>query len=162
MPQTLSTPTPFFLHGLQSSGQGVKAQWFRQHFPAVRIHDYSGDLDQRLAQMEAHLAGFERLILIGSSFGGLMASCFALQYPTRCHRLVLLSPALNFGGYQAPTPSIDVPVVLVTGQHDTVCPPELVIPLAQASFSTLRLYSKDDDHQLHSSFPQLNWSELLA
>ena len=49
--------TPIFLHGLDSSTQGTKARWFRQHFPQVRMHDYTGDLNQRLAQLEEQVQG---------------------------------------------------------------------------------------------------------
>ena len=153
--------TPIFLHGLDSSTQGTKARWFRAHFPQVGMRDYSGDLSQRLAQLEEQVQGLEGLILVGSSFGGLMATCFALRYPERCRRLVLLAPALNFGEYRAPTTKITVPTLLIMGRHDTVCPPHLVQPQAEATFSDLELRIEDDDHMLHTSFPVLDWASLL-
>lgn len=153
--------TPIFLHGLDSSTQGTKARWFRAHFPQVGMRDYSGDLSQRLAQLEEQVQGLEGLILVGSSFGGLMATCFALRYPERCRRLVLLAPALNFSEYRAPTTKITVPTLLIMGRHDTVCPPHLVQPQAEATFSDLELRIEDDDHMLHTSFPVLDWASLL-
>ena len=116
---------PLFLHGLDSSIEGTKAQWFRRHFPGVRLQNYTGELDERLAQLEAQVAGLERLVLVGSSFGGLMAACFALRSPERCRRLVLLAPALNFVDFHPPAAPIAVPTLVVTGAHDTVCPPAL-------------------------------------
>ncbi len=153
--------TPLFLHGLDSSTQGTKARWFREYFPQVRMRDYTGDLSQRLAQLEEQVQGLEELILVGSSFGGLMATCFAIRYPERCKRLVLLAPALNFGEYRAPTIKITVPTLVIMGRHDTVCPPHLVQPQAEATFSQLELRIKDDDHMLHASFPVLDWPKLL-
>lgn len=153
--------TVFFLHGLDSSTQGTKARWFRQHFPQVRMRDYTGDLSQRLAQMEEQVQGLAGLILAGSSFGGLMATCFAIRYPERCRRLVLLAPALNFGEFQPPTQKITVPTLVIMGRHDTVCPPVLVQPQAEATFSDLELRIEDDDHMLHASFPVLDWPNLL-
>ena len=153
--------TALFLHGLDSSTQGTKARWFRQQFPQVQMRDYTGDLSQRLAQLEEQVQGLDGLILVGSSFGGLMATCFALRHPERCRRLVLLAPALNFSEYRPPTTKITVPTLLIMGRHDTVCPPHLVQPQAEATFSELELRIEDDDHMLHTSFPVLDWPSLL-
>ena len=153
---------PLFLHGLDSSIEGTKAQWFRRHFPGVRLQNYTGELDERLAQLEAQVAGLERLVLVGSSFGGLMAACFALRSPERCRRLVLLAPALNFVDFHPPAAPIAVPTLVVTGAHDTVCPPALILPLARASFAGLEVRLEDDDHMLHRTFPSLDWPRLLT
>jgi len=161
-PSQPQPPIALFLHGLDSSIQGTKAQWFARHFPEVRMQNYDGELNQRLAQLEAQVAGHDRLILVGSSFGGLMAACFALRHPERCHRLALLAPALNFGGYQPPTSPIAVPALLVIGEHDTVCPPHLVVPRARATFEHLEVRIEDDDHMLHRTFPLLDWASLLT
>jgi pimeloyl-ACP methyl ester carboxylesterase len=154
--------TALFLHGLDSSIQGTKARWFRDHFPRVRMHNYDGELHQRLKQLEEQVRGMDQLILVGSSFGGLMATCFAIDHPQRCRRLVLLAPALNFGEYRPPDVKVDVPTLLVMGRHDTVCPPYLVRPKAEATFSSLDIRIEDDDHMLHTSFPLLDWQNLLT
>ena len=160
---TATTPaTPLFLHGLDSSIQGTKARWFNQHFPQVRMQNYDGELSQRLSQLEKQVTGMDQLILVGSSFGGLMATCFAIRFPERCRRLVLLAPALNFGEFRPPAKKINVPTLLVMGRHDTVCPPDLVLPQAEATFSALEVRLEDDDHMLHASFPALEWSKLLT
>ncbi len=157
-----SAALALFLHGLDSSIRGTKGQWFREHFPAVQMHDYHGDLDQRLTQLEKEVAGEENLILVGSSFGGLVAACYARKHPKQCRRLVLLAPALNFSGYQPPPRPLAVPTLLVTGAHDTVCPPHLVLPQARATFANLEVRVVDDDHMLHRVFPTLDWSQLLT
>lgn len=154
--------TSIFLHGLDSSIQGTKARWFRQHFPHVQMRNYNGELSQRLTQLEEQVAGMDQLTLVGSSFGGLMATCFAIRYPQRCRRLVLLAPALNFGEFQPPPEKITVPTLLIMGRHDTVCPPHLVQPQAEATFSQLEVRIEDDDHMLHASFPVLDWPNLLT
>lgn len=161
-PAQKTPSSPLFLHGLDSSVQGTKAQWFRRHFPGVRLQNYTGDLAERLAQLEEQVAGLERLVLVGSSFGGLMAACFALRSPHRCRRLVLLAPALNFTDFQPPAAPVSVPTLVVTGAHDTVCPPELILPLARASFADLEVRLEDDDHMLHRTFPSLDWPHLLT
>lgn len=106
--------------------------------------------------------GIDRLILVGSSFGGLMAACFAVRSPERCQRLVLLAPALNFSAYHPPSRPVHVPTLLVIGEHDTVCPPSLVLPLARATFDQLTVRLEDDDHMLHRTFPTLDWPQLLT
>ena len=159
---TTTTPKAFFLHGLDSSIQGTKAQWFRQRFPQVGMQDYHGDLTSRLEQLEAQLASIDNLTLIGSSFGGLMATCFALHHPQRCRRLILLAPALNFSEFRPPVSPIAVPTLLVMGEQDDVCPPALVLPLAQASLSELTVRLENDDHMLHRTFPALDWATLLT
>lgn len=159
----MSTAHPIlFLHGLDSSTLGTKARWFRTHFPAVRMRNYLGDLDQRLDQLEEETTGLDHLVLVGSSFGGLMATCFAARHPKRCERLILLAPALNFDGYQPPTVPLAVEALVVIGKNDTVCPPDLVMPLAQATFANLAIRLVDDDHMLHRTFPALDWVSLLA
>jgi pimeloyl-ACP methyl ester carboxylesterase len=151
-----------FLHGLESSSRGTKGRWLAERFPDVRLHDYHGDLPQRLEQLEQHLTRLDDLILVGSSFGGLMAACFAARHPGRCRRLVLLAPALNFAGYRPPPAPLDVETLVVLGTHDTVCPPDLVLPLARASFLAPEIRLEDDDHLLHRVFPLLDWRTLLA
>ena len=154
--------TPLFLHGLNSSIDGTKGQWFHRHFPHVRMQNYQGDLLQRLAQLDEQVAGLEPLVLVGSSFGGLMAACFAIRHPERCQRLVLLAPALHVPDYHPPATRIAVPTLVVTGKYDTVCPPDLVVPKARASFATLEVQRVDDDHMLRRTFPTLDWPNLLA
>jgi pimeloyl-ACP methyl ester carboxylesterase len=154
-------PVALFLHGLDSSSRGTKGQWLRQYFPQVQMHDYQGELEERMAQLEREVVDQDNLILVGSSFGGLMAACFAINHPRQCRRLILLAPALNFGGYSPPAAPLAVPTLLVIGAHDTVCPPDLVLPMARATFANLTIRVEDDDHMLHRTFPTLDWPHLL-
>lgn len=151
----------FFLHGLDSSSLGFKARWFKKRFPDMRIHDYRGDLACRLAQLEEETKGLDSCILVGSSYGGLMAACHAKRYPERCTALILLAPALNYENYEPSPKKPAMPVTLLIGKDDTVCPPDLVLPLAEQSFSRLDLRLVPDDHLLHHSFQELDWANLL-
>ena len=153
--------TVFFLHGLDSSNLGFKARWFRERFPQMRIYDYNGDLSSRLKQLAEKTHGIEKYILVGSSYGGLMAACHASHFQGHCAALILLAPAFNFENYQPPVPNLDLPVTLLLGEQDTVCPPELVLPLARQSFSQLDIQLVQDDHFLHHSFQKLDWPRLL-
>jgi len=151
-----------FLHGLDSSGQGTKGQFFARHFPHMLRPDFSGSLDQRMTQLATLCSGSAHLTLIGSSLGGLMATLFAARHPDQFARLILLAPALNYGDYHPPRQPLTVPTTLVIGRDDTVTPPELVLPLARASFSNLEIEVADDDHLLHATFPALPWHRLLS
>ena len=156
-----SVSKTFFLHGLDSSSKGTKGQWFARHFPEVCIPDFQGDLATRLSALETLCYGCNNLTLVGSSFGGLMATCFAIHHPSRCHSLVLLAPALNFPEFLPPQERIATPASLIIGSQDTVTPPDRVLPLAKKSFSQLQIFTYEDDHMLHNSFEQLDWQRFL-
>lgn len=151
----------FFLHGLESSGNGTKGQFFAQHLPQMQRPDFKGPLASRLSQLEILTKDETELILIGSSYGGLMASCFAEKNCKKIKKLILLAPALNFEGYTPPAKSIDVPVLVVIGRHDDVTPINPVVDLAKRSFKSVTIWICEDDHMLHKIFPELNWKMLL-
>jgi len=154
--------TTYFLHGLDSSGNGTKGRFFAQNFPHVVRPDFAGTLADRLQQLEKLVSDKEQLILVGSSFGGLMATCFALAHPEKVARLILLAPALNFAEYRPPAQLLTTSTFLLVGKNDTVTPVDLVVPLAKATFTDLHLRITDDDHLLHATFPQLDWQKLLG
>jgi pimeloyl-ACP methyl ester carboxylesterase len=127
----------------------------------MKCPDFAGDLQERLDRLTTLAAEHRDLILIGSSFGGLMATCFATTYPARVKRLILLAPALNFGDFTPPSPALNVPTLLVIGREDVVTPPDLVLPLARTTFANLTEQLVADDHLLHHTFYALPWQELL-
>lgn len=151
----------YFLHGLESSGNGTKGQYFATHFPEILRPDFTGSLSSRLEQLEKLCNEAKNITLIGSSFGGLMASCFAAKNRERVSRLVLMAPALNFENYTPPTQPIKIPTLVVIGERDDVTPIDPVAALAQKTFSNLTLWISDDDHMLHNSFTRFNWKKLL-
>jgi pimeloyl-ACP methyl ester carboxylesterase len=154
--------TTYFLHGLDSSGSGTKGRFFARNFPHVICPDFAGTLPDRLRQLEKLVNDGEHLILVGSSFGGLMATCFALAHPEKVTRLILLAPALNFAEYHPPAQLLPASTFLLIGKNDTVTPVDLVVPLAKATFANLQVHIANDDHMLHATFPQLDWQKLLA
>ena len=152
----------YFLHGLDSSGSGTKGRFFARNFPQVISPDFAGSLSARLHQLAGLCTDQQQLLFIGSSLGGLMATCYAIDHPEQMSRLILLAPALNFAGYRPPAHPLKTPTLLVVGQHDTVTPTEAVIPLAKATFADLEIDIADDDHLLHATFQLLDWPHLLA
>ncbi|MBM9514332.1 alpha/beta fold hydrolase [Desulfogranum marinum] len=154
--------TCYFLHGLESSSQGTKGRWFDEHFPNMIVPDFKGTLEERLTQLDQLCGDGKDLLFVGSSFGGLMATVYASRHPLACRRLILLAPALNYDGYVPSEKPIQVPTLLVIGRHDTVTPPDRVVPLAEKSFADIEIRVEDDDHMLHNMFPALDWSLLLG
>jgi len=154
--------TSVFLHGLDSSSQGTKAKWFREHFPDMVIPDFIGSLTERMEKLNTLLSGRSDLVLIGSSFGGLMATIYALENESRVRKVFLLAPALNFPGVPEKVDrKLNVPATLYIGRRDDVCPPDQVIPAARQIFAHLSVHVSDDDHLLRDTFPAIDWETLL-
>ena len=152
-----------FLHGLESSSQGAKAQFLRHLYPDMAIPDFTGSLTERMTVLHDILEGRHDIILIGSSFGGLMATIFAMENPGAVERLILLAPALNFQEFSLYSiKPLDIPARMIIGRRDTVTPPAIVVPLAQKIFKALRYDEVDDDHLLARTFRDLEWQTMLS
>lgn len=150
-----------FIHGLESSGHGFKGRLLRGVYGDTLTPDFRGDLAERMAQLEPMLEGNVPWILVGSSFGGLMAALAACQQPTRVHRLILLAPALHHPEFQTPG-LVAVPTLVVHGTRDEVVPLGEVRTRAERSFTQLTFRQVDDDHLLHATVQALDWHALLA
>jgi pimeloyl-ACP methyl ester carboxylesterase len=98
-----------YLHGFASSSASGKARYLGERFRALGVDFEAPDLNlpdfstltvtRMLAQVgDAITARDEQVALVGSSLGGFVAVQAALQHPTRVTHLVLLAPALDFGG----------------------------------------------------------------
>ena len=154
--------TRAFIHGLDSSSRGTKGSYFRKRYPGMIMEDYAGSLEERMEKLNADLAGKKNLILVGSSYGGLMAAMFACSQEPLVRRLILLAPALIHGDFRASFGRpVRIPVVLYHGRLDDVVPPEPTQRIAERLFSRLEHHLVEDDHNLHRIFPLLDWNALL-
>ena len=54
---------------------------------------------ERMEKLEGLLAGKNELVLVGSSYGGLMAAVYACLHEERVKKLILLAPALHLEPY---------------------------------------------------------------
>lgn len=155
--------TRVFIHGLEGSSQGTKGTFFRKRYPDMLIDDYSGTLDERMNQLRKTLVGRENLIIVGSSFGGLMAAIFACESEKRVRGLVLLAPALAYGDFNACCPEpLDIPATIYQGSDDSVVLPEPTRKAAMAIFRNFNFYLVKDDHSLAVTFPTIDWDKLLG
>ena len=157
------TPTRVFIHGLESTSQGTKGIYFRERYPEIIIEDYTGPLEARMEKLEAVLAGKDKLILVGSSYGGLMAGIYACRHPAKVHRLIILAPAINIEEFEPYAgQALVIPVYLYHGRQDDVVPPGEVRAVAEQTFNDLNYCLVEDDHSLHETFPGMPWGELLT
>jgi len=152
-----------FIHGLESNNQGTKAVYFRKNFTGMLTPNFPGPLDERMEKLQTALSGQSKIILVGSSFGGLMASIFAMENEPRVKRLILLAPAINLMEF---TPyrerKIEMPVHVYHGRQDDVISLEDVQKVARQVFSNLTFHAVDDDHYLHKTFEKIEWDTLLS
>ena len=126
------------------------------------IGDFRGPLKARMDKLDNLLANKTSLVLVGSSFGGVMGAVFAGKYPTRVKRLILLAPALTFQEFKAHVNKrIHVPTMIVHGRMDDVVPMAPVRQIARQVFTQLRFDQVEDDHVLTRTFPVLDWEILL-
>jgi pimeloyl-ACP methyl ester carboxylesterase len=152
-----------FIHGLESNNQGTKAIYFREKFPGMLTPNFHGPLDERMARLREILSGQNEILLVGSSFGGLMASIFAMENEPSVRRLILLAPAINlmeFTSYRQR--KIVTPVHITHGREDEVIPISDVEEVAKQVFSNLTFNTVDDDHYLHKIFKTIDWDSLLT
>ena len=155
--------TGIFIHGLESSSRGRKAQFFRKHFPDMLVPDFCGDLQTRMEQLHVLLADHKELVMVGSSFGGLMATLFAMSNGPQVKRIILLAPALNFSEFiPYREEKIDIPTWLYIGKGDTVTPQAEVQPLARAIFPHLHCHIVNDDHMLRNTFHFIDWNRIMS
>jgi predicted esterase len=154
--------TLVFIHGLESTAQGTKGQFFRQFFPQMIVEDYTGDFAERMRKLESLLSGKNNLILVGSSYGGLMATRYAIENENKVKKMILLAPALNLKEFIPPVQAkLPLPVIIYHGTNDDVVNPYIVKKISLKYFNNLEHHLVDDDHSLHKTFPALDWKNLL-
>ena len=155
-------PTRVFIHGLESSGSGTKGTFFRKRYPDMIIEDYSGPFEKRMDALERILDGKNDLVLVGSSFGGLMAAVFACLHEERVNKCILLAPALHLEFYRPYRNCLlHTPITIYHGLQDTVVPPDAVRAIAEELYPNHVFNAVDDDHVLHNTFASLDWDALL-
>ena len=152
-----------FIHGLDSSNQGTKSVFFKEKYPDMVIPYFTGSLDERMKSLRSVLFRETGIILVGSSFGGLMAAIFAMENEERVERMILLAPAINlveFADYRSKT--LSVPVWIYHGSADEVIPLNEVEKVAKSVFRHLSFHVVEDDHYLYKTFKTLDWDRLLS
>ena len=152
-----------FLHGLESSNQGTKSIFFREKYPDMIIPNFAGELWQRMEKLKGVLSGKSEIAMVGSSFGGLMATLYALEAEEKVAKMILLAPAINLIPFSSHKDrAISVPVWIYHGRSDEVIPLSEVEAVAKKIFRELSFNVVDDDHFLHNTFKEIDWDNLLS
>jgi pimeloyl-ACP methyl ester carboxylesterase len=128
----------------------------------MMIGDYEGSLENRMIRLGRELDRKVNLILVGSSFGGLMAAIHTCTHPKSVQRLILLAPALNLPDFEPHlAKAVTTPVIIYHGRNDDVVPIAPVMAIAEKVFANLEYHAVDDDHSLHETFAGMDWDRLL-
>jgi pimeloyl-ACP methyl ester carboxylesterase len=155
-------PIRVFIHGLESSSQGTKGVFFRTRHPDMIIEDFVGTFKERMNKLNDILFHKKNLILVGSSYGGLMAAVYTAHNEEKIKKLILLAPALNIDEFKPYlTKKLTLPVIMYHGKNDDVVPPGAVRDIARPLFTNLKYHLVDDDHSLHDTFSLMDWDTLL-
>lgn len=142
-----------FLHGLESGPHGSKyrALLSRGEVEAPDFRDYP-TLEERIVVAEAATRGRTGLFLIGSSFGGLLATVMYQRYPDRISRYLLLAPALHQPAAQE-VGTVPGQAMIIHGVADDIVP--ISASRDFANRFKVPLFEVDDGHRLSSSMSQI-------
>jgi len=152
--------TVVFSHGQESGPWGTKiramAELVRGLGCEVESIDYQGIADPtaRVEKCVRECSGIrDRIILVGSSMGGHVATAAAQQIGAT--GLFVLAPAYFMEGYEDLTPvPPDIPICIVHGWHDDIVPVGNSIRYGQACGATLHIV--DGDHRLTGNIEEIN------
>ncbi len=152
--------TVIFSHGQESGPWGTKiramAERARSLGCKVDSIDYQGMSDpaERVKKLKRECAEIDdRLILVGSSMGGHVATAAAGELGAS--GLFVLAPAYYMPGYEEFTPPPpSLPICIVHGWHDDIVPAENSIRFAKSCAATLHLVN--GDHRLTANIDEIN------
>jgi predicted esterase len=152
--------TVVFSHGQESGPWGTKIRAMAGLVQSLGCRaqsiDYQGIADptERVQKLLAEAAGIDdRVILVGSSMGGHVATAAAGQLGAA--GVFVLAPAFYMPGHEALTPAPPaLPICIVHGWHDDVVPVENSIRFAAGCAATLHVV--DGDHRLTANIDEIN------
>lgn len=152
--------TVVFSHGQESGPWGTKiramAGLVRSLGCAAESIDYQGIADptERVRKLCEEAGRIDdRLILVGSSMGGHVATAAAADLAAA--GLFVLAPAYFMPGLESLTPEPPaLPISIVHGWHDDVVPVQNSIRYASACHATLHVVN--GDHRLTDNIDEIN------
>ena len=160
-----------FIHGLESSGKGFKGTYLKNLFPDIltpNFKKYNANitlenlLKNRMEQLNLILKKSKSWTIIGSSFGGLMATLYALRNPEKIERLILLAPFLATPMLQIDNISpLSIPTIIFHGKYDEIAQYKASRKQAYQLFANLEFNTTEDHHDLNNTIKTLNWSNLI-
>ena len=149
-----------FIHGLEGSPQGAKAQLLSRHFDTLTPAMDTSDFEACVAVQSDALAVFRPDVLVGSSFGAAVAVALLQRRLWRGATLLLAQAALRRGARADLPPG--APIWLVHGLRDELIDIEDSRRLAAAGAPEwVVLHEVDDDHPLHETVASGRLMELV-
>ena len=127
-PDTDDIDSIMFFHGKESGPYGSKFVSLNREF-TVDSPDFQGmDIWERLETADNLTTGMKDLVVVGSSYGGLLAALLYSRRPERFKGYVLLAPALYDAHDDAVSTIERVPenAVVIHGTEDAIVPIESV------------------------------------
>ena len=152
--------TIIFSHGQESGPWGTKIRAMAEQAKSLGCEadsiDYQGIADptERVQKLVTEASGIEdRLILVGSSMGGHVATAAAERLGAA--GLFVIAPAYFMEGHEELTPDPPtMPICIVHGWHDDVVPVENSIRFAKQCAASLHLI--DGNHRLTANIEEIN------
>ena len=152
--------TIIFSHGQESGPWGSKIRAMAETARALGCEadsiDYQGIADPKLRvdKLIRECSDIDdRLILVGSSMGGHVAT--AAAGAVGAAGLFVLAPAYYVPGYEDLTPvAPELPICIVHGWHDEIVPVDNSIRFARQCGATLHIV--DGDHRLIANIDEIN------
>jgi predicted alpha/beta-hydrolase family hydrolase len=159
-------------HGLESGPQATKVSalaaacaglgWDSAR-PDYRDIDARHDplaIGERIARALEHVPADGRVVFAGSSMGAFISGFASIE--RRCEGLFLLALPTAIPGYPHAFAAAGVPIALVHGWRDELCPVDAAIGFARDRGAALHLV--DDDHRLggHVDFCAAMFRHFLA
>ena len=145
-------------HGLEGSPHGRKASALKNCGYTLHCPDCRGlNLAQRIEKLDLIVSELQQFVLVGSSYGGLVALWLAQRYPSKTLGLVLCAPAFQrseaplFENRELPN---SIPGHIIHGTRDRIVPATVSQDFV-AKHPHVRLELVDDDHSLAHSTPSL-------
>jgi len=170
--ETFTMKNIIFIHGLESSGKGYKGTYLKKLFPDILTPNFKkfkrnitleNLLKMRMGQLDLIFKQRKSWTVIGSSFGGLMATLYALRNPEKIERLILLAPFLATPMLQIDNTSLlNIPTVIFHGKHDEIAQYKASRKQAYQLFTNLEFNTTEDHHDLNNTITTLNWSKLIT
>jgi alpha/beta superfamily hydrolase len=149
-----------FIHGLEGSPQGSKAQFLAKHFDALTPSMDTGDFAGCVALHARIIDEFRPEVLVGSSFGGAVAVALLGSGKWRGPTLLLAPAQRHFGVEESLPPG--VAVIVAHGTRDDVVDIEGSRGLVRSSSAEwAELLEVDDDHRLESLVTSGRLAELV-
>jgi predicted esterase len=153
--------TVIFSHGQESGPWGTKIQAMAETVKSIGCEavsiDYQGIADptDRVNKLIAECRDIDdRLVLVGSSMGGHVATAAAASL--NAAGLFVLAPAYFMEGHENLTPAApDIPICIVHGWDDDIVPVENSIRFAAACKAELHIL--ESDHRLTANIDEINY-----